>query len=153
MSGDYSDEIDGLENTLESLIAKRTDVNRQIQHVTQALENLYAAQGKQTNPELAALADRQVAGLTSSVEQVLNLEPRVWKTTGDMRKLLKFYGVSISKYANASAVVRTVLERLVKRGYAERDPDSQIARYRRDMRPLDEEIDRALKGKKDSQKK
>lgn len=153
MAEEFKDQIAALEEQLQGLIEQREEINRKIQHLKQAIDSLCAMHAVPTNPALALAIERQVVGLTNSIAQVLKEEPRTWKTTADVRRMLLFYGISLSKYANASAVIKTVLERLTKKGYAERDSKSEVARYRLNMRPLEEQIEQVLVKAKPEKKK
>jgi hypothetical protein len=129
---------------LESLTTQRVEIEEKIRHLKQLIRQLAAVSGDEAGAAaLASLAAQEGLGLTGGVRAALK-QSRQWKTAGEVRQILISLGYDLSKYANSSAIVYTILNRLVQQGSVERDDSQSAGRYRW-YSSAEEKVSKAMK--------
>jgi hypothetical protein len=127
---EYKSEVAKFQKDLQGLLRERAELDNKITYIRQVLEGLSSLSGIEIDRSLLPVAERDVFSLTSCIHQVLQEPPHGWNTAAEVRKLLLKFDVNLSRYANSSAVINTVLNRLHKQGLVEKDTSQGTARYR-----------------------
>jgi hypothetical protein len=117
------------ENQLEELVAARAEIDQKIHRVKQLIKHLAAISGVDADEALGPLIAYENRGLSSAVKSVLR-QSRKWHTAAEVRHLLMSVDYDLSDYANASAVINTVLNRLHKQDILQKDSQNVPAKYR-----------------------
>ena len=125
----YKSALVDAQGDLRALIAKRSEIDRDIQQTKQLIKQLVLKSGEKSDLALAPLLEYDRRGLTSGIRQGLKYSGG-WKTAAEVRLMLLSCGYDLSRYANSSAVVNTLLNRMHKRGLVEKDKTTGRARYR-----------------------
>jgi hypothetical protein len=133
MTSSFKQALADAEKQLESLVEKRSAIDRQIHKVKQLIKQLAAHSGVDADVSLAPLIAYENRGLTAGIKTAVR-QAGQWKTAAEVRQILLAYGYDLSNYANSSAVINTVLNRLHKQGLIKKDTEHGTARYRWDSK-------------------
>jgi hypothetical protein len=129
MTDSFKTALAEAQSQLVTLVEKRATVDSQIHRVTQLIKQLAAHVGIDADGALAPLTVYENRGLTSGIRAALK-ESGKGKTAGEVRQILLSFGYDLSNYANASAVINTVLNRFDKQGLVDKVPQDGTIRYR-----------------------
>ncbi|HWZ43414.1 MAG TPA: hypothetical protein VNW97_08040 [Candidatus Saccharimonadales bacterium] len=128
MADTYTDAIKKAQQELKSLIEQRRELDKKIHRVRQGLHGLAALADKQPESLLTDLTLYEHRGLTSGIKAVLQ-KSKGPKTAAEVRQMLLVVGYDLSNYANVSAVINTVLNRLAEQELVEKNEKAHPATY------------------------
>jgi hypothetical protein len=129
MSDNFKSALADAKRDLSSLVEERAAIDSDIHRTTQLIKQLAAHAGIDSDEALAPLTVYENRGLTSGVRSALKQSGK-WTTAGEVRERLLSFGYELSSYASASAVINTVLNRLVEQRLVAKEPQDGTMRYR-----------------------